>query len=219
MKTLSNLMSVILVIMIMTVAANAQDKNVQPDKKQNKQEIKDIEKNAKTEAKKWKKDGYTNPIGTQPLEMQFEKAWKMQAEQLEDGQSKYIVETGSATGETAAAAKMQAVQSARLSIAENISSEVAMLVNNIISNAGINTEDATSVTKTMSKSKSLVAQSLGRTITLVEATKSEGKNVNYNVRLAYDFNTAKEIAKNILRKKLEEDTKLMKETINMVTDF
>ncbi len=219
MKTLSNLMSAILVIMIMTVAAYAQDKNIQPDKKLNKQENKDIEKNAKAEAKKWEKDGYTNPIGTQPLEMQFKKAWKMQSEQLEDGQSKYIVETGSATGETAAAAKMQAVQSARLSIAENISSEVAMLVNNIISNAGINTEDATSVTKTMSKSKSLVAQSLGRTITLVEATKSEGKNINYNVRLAYDFNTAKEVAKNILRKKLEEDTKLMKETIDMVTDF
>jgi hypothetical protein len=92
-------------------------------------------------------------------------------------------------------------------------------VNSIISNQQINTEEAASVTKTMTDSKSLVAQTLGRTITLVEATKTVGKNISYNVVMAYDYVTAKDVAKDILRKQLEQDTKLMKETIDKVTNF
>lgn len=219
MKTISKVMSLILVIIFMNAVATAQEKTAVPDKKTQKEITKDIEKNSKTEAKKWKKEGYTNPIGTPSLEMQFKKSFTYQSENLESGHPKYIIGTGNATGETASAAKMQAMQAAKLSIADQISSEVALLVNSIISNQQINMEEAASVTKTMTDSKSLVAQTLGRTITLVEATKPVGKNINYNLVLAYDYVTAKDVAKDILRKQLEQDSKLMKETIDKVTNF
>ena len=167
MKTISKMMSLILVIIFMNAVATAQEKSVVPDKKTQKATTKEIEKNAKTDAKKWKKDGYTNPIGTPTLEMQFKKSWTYQSEYLESGHPKYIIGAAQVTGETATAAKMQAIQAAKLNIAEQISSEVALLVNSIISNQQINQEEAASVTKTMTDSKSLVAQTLGRTITLL----------------------------------------------------
>jgi len=213
------MMSLILVIIFMNAVATAQEKSVVPDKKTQKATTKEIEKNAKTDAKKWKKDGYTNPIGTPTLEMQFKKSWTYQSEYLESGHPKYIIGAAQVTGETATAAKMQAIQAAKLNIAEQISSEVALLVNSIISNQQINQEEAASVTKTMTDSKSLVAQTLGRTITLVEATKTVGKNISYNIVMAYDYVTAKDVAKDILRKQLEQDSKLMKETIDKVTNF
>lgn len=219
MKTLSNLISMILILVIMTVAANAQDNKKQPDKKQQKEQNSKIEKNAKADAKKFIKEGYTNPIGTQTLEMQFDRAWKMESELYEDGHPKYIIETGSAVGETQSAAKIQAFQSAKMTIAGNISSQVAELTKNNFSNAQLNSEEAASVTQTLSTSQTLVAQSLGRTITLVEAIKPIGKNIEYSVRLAYDFNEAKIIAKNIIRKKLEEDTKLLQDRIDKLINF
>jgi len=219
MKTLTNLMSMILILVIIGVTVNAQETKNQPTKKQQKEQAEKIEKGAKADAKRFKKEGYTNPIGTQPLDMQFERAWKMESELLDDGHPKYIVEIGSAVAETQSAAKVQAFQSAKMTIAGNISSQVGELAKNNFSNAQLNSEEATSVTKTIATSQTLVAQSLGRIITLVEATRPVGKNIEYNVRLAYDFNEAKTIAKNILRKQLEEDAKLMQEKIDKIINF
>ena len=204
MKTLSKLMALIFTLTIIAGSATAQEKTTRSDKKAQKKETQQLAKTAKEEAARWLKQGYTNPIGNPTLEMQFEKAWSMINEKLENGHPRYITENGSATGETQAAAKMQAYQSAKLTIAEDISSQVADLIKNNFDNAGINTQEANSVTQTVSTSQTMISQELGRVITFVEAIKPVGKNMDYNVLLGYDFNEAKEIAKKVIQKKLLE---------------
>jgi len=176
-------------------------------------------KEARKEAKKYKKEGYYVAPGALPLEKQLESAWMKEYEKDEKGNQKYIVETGNSVAETQTAAKLQAVETAKLLIAGQITTEVAALIENSIANQQLNTEEAASVTKTVAASKNLIAQELGRVIPLVELYKKLDKNVQVDIRLAYDAETAYDIAKKTIRKSLEEETKIAHEKLEKLMDF
>jgi hypothetical protein len=176
-------------------------------------------KEARKEAKKYTKQGYFVAPGALPMEKQLESAWMKQYEIDEKGNPKYIVATGNSVAETQTAAKLQANETAKLELAGQISSNIAALIENSIANQQLNTEEAASVTKTVAASKNLIAQELGRVIPLVEMYKKIDKNIEANVRLAYDATTAFDIAKNTIRKSLEEETKITHEKLEKLMDF
>jgi len=190
------------------------------EKKELKKELKaKADKQARKEAKKLKKDGYYVAPGALPLEKQLENAWLKQLETDEDDYPKYIVATGNSVAETQTAAKLQATETAKLELAGTITTDVAALIETNIANQQLNNEEATSVTKTVAAAKNIIAQELGRVIPLVEMYKKISKNVEANVRLAYDSKTAKEAAKKVIRKQLEEETDLMQDKLDKLLDF
>jgi hypothetical protein len=192
----------------------------QQTEKDLKQDIKSkAVKEARKEAKKYSKDGYYVAPGALPLEKQLESAWMKQYETDEKGNPKYIVASGISVAETQTAAKLQANETAKLELAGQISSNIAALIENSIANQQLNTEEAASVTKTVAASKNLIAQELGRVIPMVEMYKNIGKNIEVNVRLAYDAATAFDIAKKTIRKNLEEETKIAHEKLEKLMDF
>ncbi|MHC1777552.1 MAG: hypothetical protein AB9834_19295 [Lentimicrobium sp.] len=176
-------------------------------------------KSARKEAKKYKKDGYYVAPGALPLEKQLENAWMKAYETNDKGDAKFIIESGNSVAETQTAAKLQATETAKLSLAGQISTQVAALIENSIANQQLNTEEAASITKTVAASKSLIAQELGRVLPLVEMYKKIGTNVEANVRLAYDMNMAFEVAKKVIRKSLEEETKIAHEKLENLMNF
>jgi L-alanine-DL-glutamate epimerase-like enolase superfamily enzyme len=107
--------------------------------------------------------------------------------------------------------KLQATETAKLELAGQISTQVAALIENSIANQQLNNEDAASVTKIVAASKNLIATEIGRILPMVEMYKKIGKNVEANVRIAYDLNTGFDVAKKVLRKSLEEETKIAHE--------
>jgi len=169
---------------------------------------------ARQEAKKYVKDGYYPAPGALPIETQLQNAWLKTGEVDEKGFQKYIVETGNSVAETQTAAKLQATETAKLSIAGAIQTNIAALIENNIANMQLNNEDAASVTKTVAASKGLIAQELGRTIPLVELYKKVGKNVQADIRLAYDYKTAMETSKQVIRKQLENETKILQDKLD-----
>ena len=190
------------------------------EKKVLKKELKaKADKQARKEAKKYKKDGYYVAPGALPLEKQLENAWLKQLETDEHDYPKYIVATGNSVGETQTAAKLQATETAKLELAGTITTDVAALIETNIANQQLNNEEAASVTKTVAAAKNIIAQELGRIIPMVEMYKKIGKNVEANVRLAYDSKTAKEAAKKVIRKQLEEETDLMQDKLDKLLDF
>ncbi|MBC8488021.1 MAG: hypothetical protein H8D45_18480 [Bacteroidetes bacterium] len=190
------------------------------EKKDLKKELKaKADKQARKDAKKYKKDGYYVAPGALPMEKQLENAWLKQLETDEHDYPKYIVATGNSVGETQTAAKLQATETAKLELAGTITTDVAALIETNIANQQLNNEEATSVTKTVAAAKNIIAQELGRVIPLVEMYKKIGKNVEANVRLAYDSKTAKEAAKKVIRKQLEEETDLMHDKLDKLLDF
>jgi len=176
-------------------------------------------KQARKEAKSLSKEGFHVARGGMPLDKQLEDAWMMQLQKDEKGYPKYIVESGNSVAESQTAAKIQATETAKLAIAGAICTEIAALIESNIANQQLSNEDAASVTKTVAAAKSLIAQELGRTLLLVEIYRSIGVNTEANIRLAYDSKTAQEIGKKLIRKKLEDETKLLQDKLDKIMDI
>ena len=224
MKNNQNLVSMknILIALIMVLAigmilpSTAQTTEKEAGKALNKKSM----KKARKEAKKYKKNGFYVPPGALPMDIQLENAWKKQMLIDDEGFPKFIVATGNSVAESQTAAKIQATETAKLELAGTIATNVAALIENNIANQQLNLEDAVSVTKTVAASKNIIAQELGRVLPLFEVYKRIGKeNIECDIRLAYDSKTAYDVAKNVIRKSLEEQTEIMQEKLDKLMDF
>jgi len=189
------------------------------DKALNKQLKSKATKRAREEAKTFKKQGYYVAQGALPMDMQLENAWKKQLQEDEDGYPKFIVATGNSVSESQTAAKLQATETAKLELAGTITTNVMAIIENNIATQQLSAEDAAAVTKTVGASKNIIAQELGRVVTLYEMYRKVGNNIEANVRLAYDSKTAKDAAKKVIRKKLEEEAGLVQEKLDKLMNF
>ncbi len=177
-------------------------------------------KMARKDAKKKTKEGYFVPPGALPMDKQLEKAFVKQNMEDEKGYPKYIVQSGNSVAGTQTAAKLQATETAKLALAGTISTTVAALIENNIANEQMTREEAATVTKTVAASKNLIAQELGRVIPLVEMYKNVGSdNIQCDVQIAYDSKTAMDMAKKVILKQLEEETKILQEKLDRIMDL
>lgn len=163
-----------------------------------------IPKDVKQEAKSLEKEGFYVPPGALSIERQITNAWLKEQETDDYGYPKFVFGEARVVGETQIAAKTQAMQAAKLEIAGKLASEVAQIVESNISNAQLNTQDAASVTETTSAAKSIIAQKLGRVINVIEMYRDKGKNVEVNLRIAYNNELAMDMAKETIRAELKD---------------
>lgn len=177
-------------------------------------------KSAKKEAKKLARQGYTVAPGAVPLEKQLENAWVKTMEQDDKtAYPKYVVANGNAVGETITAAKLQANEVAKFELAGTISTNVAALIEGNIANAQLDSREAASVTEVTGAIKNLIVQEIGRVIQLLEIYRKIGKNVEVNVRIAYNGEMAVEAAKKVLRTELKDRIKLQHEKLEKLMKF
>lgn len=161
-------------------------------------------KTARKEAKKLKKEGWTTAPGALPLEKQLDKSYQMQYEYDRDMYPKYIMGEAMSVGGNYDAAKMQALELAKQNLAGQIQTEVTALVENTVANKQMDEGDASSITQSISAAKNLICQRIGRTIPIVEAYRDlSNKNKEVLVRIAYNSDMAKKIAKEAVKKDLE----------------
>ena len=161
-------------------------------------------KAARKDAKQLKKDGWQTAPGALPLEKQLDKSYLMQMEYDADMYPKYLMGEAMSIGENYDAAKMQALELAKQSLAGQIQTEITALVENTVSNKQLAAEDAASVTQSVMAAKNLISQSIGRTITVMEVYRTkQNKNKEVLVRIAYNGAMAKAAAKKAVRENLE----------------
>lgn len=206
MKLIKTLTLAVAIVFAFSTLSTAQTKDA---RKSGKKEIKKkAVKEARKEAKRFKKDGYHVSPGALPMEKQIETAWIRQYEiEEESGFPLYIVASGNSVANTQSAAKLQATELAKLELAGSISTQVAALIESSVANQQFNAEEAASVTKTVAAAKNIIAQELGRTLPLFEIYRTlNNKNVEVFVRMAYNSEKAKDVARRAITKKLEEET-------------
>ena len=207
-----------LMLAIMTVAFFAA--NAQQSEKELKKDITEkATKEARREAKEFEKKGYSVAPGALPMEKQIERAWMRQYETDDTGYPLYIVASGNSVANSQSAAKLQATEIAKLELAGSISTQVAALIETSIANEQLSAKDAASVTKTVAAAKNIIAQEIGRVIPLFEIYKNVGKNIEANVRVAYNSQMAMESAKKVIKKKLEEETEIAHEKLEKLMNF
>ena len=162
-------------------------------------------KDARKEAKKFKKEGWQTTPGTLTLEKQLDRSMMMQMDVDQSGYPLYVMGEAMSIGETYDAAKMQALELAKQNLAGQIQTEITALVENTVANKQLAEEEAASIAETVLASKNLISQSIGRVIPVVELYRDlSNKNKEVLVRIAYNHNMAMEAAKKIIRKDLEE---------------
>ena len=149
-------------------------------------------KAAKKEAKKLQKEGWQTAPGALPLESMY---------------PMYIMGEAMSIGENYDGAKMQAMELAKQNLAAQIQTEVSGLIDNSVATQQLAMEEAVTVTKSIMASKSLIVQSIGRTITVMECYRTlKNKNKEVLVRIAYNGAMAKAAAKNAIRQSLENES-------------
>ena len=162
-------------------------------------------KAAKKEAKALKKQGWVVAPGQLPLEKQLDRSYTMYYEFEEGGMPKYVIGNAMSVGEIYDAANRQARQLAIEDLAAQIQSEVTALVESTVANEQISQDDAASIARTVSSSKSLIAQRLGRVISVMECYKPEKNGtLQARVTLAYNAQMAFDDAKAVVKKQLED---------------
>ena len=209
---------ILLATMILSGTANnsfAQDKPQSPKKVLKLNAPREVKRQKKT----YEKDGYYVAIGAPSLERQLTSAWMREVEKDDNGYPLYIVATGRSVGETQIAAKLQATEAAKLELAGTIATNVAALIENNIANTQLNTQEAASVTKTVAGAKNIIAQEIGRTMTIVELYKDLNKNIEANVRIAYNSEMAMDMAKKVVRQRLEEETDIVQQKLEKLLAF
>ena len=199
---------------IMPVMGQATAKEAEKDLKKKSMKM------ARKAAKKLKKEGYFVAPGALPMDKQLEKAYVKQNMEDDNGYPTYIVAPGNSVAGTQTAAKLQATETAKLTLAGTISTNVAALIENSIANEQLTREEAATVTKTVAASKNIIAQNLGRVIPLTEMYKNIGSdNIQCDVQIAYDSKTAMDMAKQVIRKQLEEQTDILHEKLDKMLDI
>lgn len=161
-------------------------------------------KTARKAAKRLAKEGWTTTPGALPLEKQLDKSYLMQMEYDENMFPKYLMGEAMSIGENYDAARLQAMELAKQSLAGQIQTEVTALIENTLSNKQLSAEEAASVTQVISAGKNLISQSIGRVLTVVEMYRVLGnKNKEVSLRIAYNAEMAKQAAKKAVRQELE----------------
>lgn len=174
-------------------------------------------KTARKEAKKLEKEGWKTAPGALPLEKQMDKSYLMQMQYDDNMYPKFIMSEGMSTGENYDAAKMQALELAKQNLSSQIQTEITALIENSVATSQLAAEEAASVTKSISAGKSLITQSLGRTITVVECYRTlPNKNKEVLLRIAYNGEMAKAVAKKAIRENLEGDANALQGKLDNV---
>lgn len=202
---------VLALTMMMPCTMNAQsERKVKKERrevvKQSKRELNArVTRATKKGVRKLKKEGWQVTPGALPIEKQLEKTYLMQFEYDENGYQLYIMAEAMSIGEDYDAAKMKALELAKQNLAGQLQTEVTVLVENTVANHQLSTEDAASITESISASKNIISQSLGRVLPVMEVYRvtSDNKGKEVFIRLAYNGQMAREVAKQAIRQDLE----------------
>ncbi|MCI4668870.1 MAG: hypothetical protein MRZ79_12105 [Bacteroidia bacterium] len=231
MKRVITFLSVILTLAIL-VPVQAQDKeNPRKLRKEadrvEKVAIKDIKsrsvKEARKEAKRLKKQGYTVFPGALPLDKQLEKIWIKQYEESPNGAAKYLVADGNGVGKTQTASEMQAMEAAKLQLAGQISNEINQIIESKIVNDQLDRETGNSLSKFVAGGKNYIVQNLTYVRPGFKVYRNMGKrDMEVFVKVYYNAEEAFAAAEKALEAKaradLEEEADVLIDEINRLLD-
>ena len=209
---------VVLIMIAATPSLQAADKK--SDRKVKKERKRKATKSARKESKRFRKAGWYVAPGALPMDKQVEKSWERQYEEDENGYPLYLVGTGNSVAESQSAAKLQAMELAKLELAGVVQTNIIAIIENSVANNQLSRDDAASVTKTVAASKNIIAQEIGRIVTFFEIYREVGDaNIEASVRIGYNTEIAYDTAKKTIKEELEDRTEELHKKLDKILDF
>ena len=166
----------------------------------------DFSKIAAKEAKSYKKAGWIVAPGQLPLELQLARAYQLRSEKDANDYDLYVDGQAQSVGATYDAAKMQALEMAKLQLASKLQTQITTIIDNTLANNQLPKEQAESITKTVAASKTLITQNIGRVLTVVECYRElPKKNKEVLVQIFYNKQKAMAAAKQSIKEQMVKD--------------
>ncbi|MDD6777530.1 MAG: hypothetical protein PUD91_00650 [Bacteroidales bacterium] len=159
-------------------------------------------KAAEKEAKKLEKAGWSVPMGAMAMELQIMRATCFAKEVTPQGEAKYAIGHSTTAGESYNAARLQALEMARVDAAQQLETELAGEMTTSFGN-----EEGAEIASLVSSAggfRSLVSQKLSQSITVTEIQREQSGLKEVQVSVAVDREQVKKAAKNAIREKLRE---------------
>ncbi len=161
-------------------------------------------KAARKEAKAYAKAGWVIFERQLPLEKQMERAFAMRYETDKRPFPRYVMGEATCTGESYEASEADAVEWAKLNMAEQIQTEICILIDKGLADDRLTADEAAAITEVVMASREAIAVSIGRVIPVVRCRRSrETGNHEVCLRIAYGTEMAIEGAKKVLRRELD----------------
>jgi hypothetical protein len=171
-------------------------------------------KDARKEAKRLQKEGWQAFPGGLPMDKQVDRVYMYLESFDDDLNPQYVDGSGTATGESYAAAQAQATELARIELASKIGSEATGIIDNMLGNKMLANDQAASVTTYLSENKTIFSQKLGRVQTPLQLRRElKNKNKEVTVRMIAKRADILEIAKQAIRDQLEKDGKQLSDEL------
>jgi hypothetical protein len=178
---------------------------------------KEVLKQAKKDANRYRKEGFRTFIGGLPLERQLEGAWLKTIEVDDKGLNEYVVANSRVIGGNTSGAKMQAIHLAKVEMAGLISSNIAALIESSTANNELSQQEAVSLSKALQASKELITADFGRVSVEIEIYRElPNRNVEVITCLAYSSRQALEIAKKNIIQKMEDGTDALHQKLDRI---
>lgn len=216
MKKYFRIISVVLVSILamsftgFSASANNQGKTARQLKKEL---YGNTDKMVKKESKRLEKEGWKTM--DMPIEKMLQRTWEKEFMTDENGDPRYIYVTTEATANTFAAAQMECENLAKIRIASNISSSVASLAGNSLSNNQIDPETANTLSQASENSKVLVSRELGRLVNSLCIYKQTPTNFTVRTTFLYDMQKSMNLVLDAVNKGLSEKEKdQLREVLN-----
>ena len=194
-------------------------KNDEDPAKQRKEQMKDVKKRAtakadkqfRKEAEKLEKQGW-KPISAKPIAKQLERQAMMEAEENDEYMPKFIFGAGNSIGQNIDAARMQATTMAKLDIVRQLETVITGELQTVMGNK--QDAGATSGVETFGYIKEKLGQRLGRTIPVVDMFKTSGANKEVRIIVAYNYDTAVNLTKEVIRENMLDKAEKIGEKYN-----
>lgn len=220
---MKNLVLLLVTVFLSTVLSAQTSKEEKKEQKKEKKEIiealksKAIKEARKEEKRLVKDEGFKIIPGGLPMAKQLEYAWIMQLEKDDDGNPKYLVATGNGVAKTQTAAKLQAIEMAKLEMAGKIETIVAALIEGSVANKQLTTKEAETITEVISASKNIISQTLVGVEAPLEIMKDVNKeNVEVQVRIFCNSDMSEKKAKKAILEELKEKTKVAHDKLDRI---
>jgi hypothetical protein len=172
---------------------------------------------ARKEARKMEKDGWSVAPGSIPIAKIIENTWMKQVMVDENNNVRYVYADGNAVAESKSAGEMQAIELGKLQLAGLIQTNMSSLISANVGNAQLSTQEAASVTEVVQSAKNMIAMELGYVDPSFKLFRPIGKDkIEVQVRLFYDVKQSLEIAKKVVRQELKDKLKLNEEKLEKI---
>lgn len=162
-------------------------------------------KEGKKREKALTKEGWKACVTCRSLASQFCKTLEMTEEVNEQDRPKYLSAEGTATARTETAAKLQAIEIAKMSLAGQITNEIKAVIDLKVGNDEIGLDDAESITKMVSKYENVIITNLSYVQPKFVAYREQNNTVQYRVRVFYDQQEAMDRVVKQIRKKIRDE--------------